>query len=191
MYSLKIISSTVRPGRKGPIIANWIADLARRHGSFDVEVLDLGVINLPLMNEEHHPMLRKYQHEHTRKWSSAIDAADAFIFVTAEYDYNYPAPLHNALEYLYHEWNYKAASIVSYGGLSGGTRAWSKLKGDLSTFKIMAIPEAVNIPFYAQYISDEEVFAATESMQKSAAAMLNELLKWAKALQPLRVKEPA
>ena len=71
MYSLKIISSTVRPGRKGPIIANWIADLARRHGSFDVEVLDLGVINLPLMNEEHHPMLRKYQHEHTRKWSSA------------------------------------------------------------------------------------------------------------------------
>ncbi|MBA2248687.1 MAG: NAD(P)H-dependent oxidoreductase, partial [Chitinophagaceae bacterium] len=113
MYNLKIISSTVRPGRKGPLIARWIADLARQNDNFSVEVLDLGEINLPMMNERNHPSLKKYEHEHTKLWSAKIDEADAFIFVTAEYDYNYPAPLRNALEYLFHEWGYKAAAMVS------------------------------------------------------------------------------
>lgn len=83
------------------------------------------------MNEPHHPILRKYEHEHTKKWSAAIDGADAFIFVTGEYDYNYPAPLRNAIEYLAHEWQYKAAGIVSYGDISAGTRASNSLKADL------------------------------------------------------------
>ncbi|MBA4166266.1 MAG: NAD(P)H-dependent oxidoreductase [Chitinophagaceae bacterium] len=189
MYSLKIITSTVRPGRKGPIIANWIKDLSARHGEFDVELLELGAINLPMMNEEHHPTLRKYQHEHTKQWSAKIDSADAFIFVTAEYDYNYPAPLRNALEYLFHEWSYKAAAIVSYGGVSAGTRAWNALKADLSTFRMVPLTEAVNIPFFTQYISDEEVFMPTESMQKSAANMLNEIARWSKGLEIIRNKK--
>src|SRR5580698_7208777 len=134
MYNLKIITSTVRPGRKGPIIANWIAEKAKQQGSFNVEILDLGEINLPMMNEPHHPMMKKYEHEHTKKWSAKIDEADAFIFVTAEYDYNYPAPLRNALEYLVQEWAYKAAGIVSYGGVSAGTRAYNSLKNDLASF---------------------------------------------------------
>src|ERR1700712_4629105 len=133
MYKLKIISSTVRPGRKGPTIAKWIADVAKAHNNFEVEILDLGEINLPLMNEAVHPMMRQYKHEHTKQWSAKIEEADAFIFVTAEYDYNYPAPLRNALEYLFSEWNYKAAGIVSYGGVSAGTRAANSLKADLAT----------------------------------------------------------
>ena len=63
MYNLKIISSTVRPGRKGPLVAGWIAGIARQHGSFEVEVIDLGVINLPMMDEPHHPSLKRYEHE--------------------------------------------------------------------------------------------------------------------------------
>jgi NAD(P)H-dependent FMN reductase len=189
MYSLKIITSTVRPGRKGPVVANWVKDVASKHGAFEVELLELGAINLPLMNEEHHPMLRKYQHEHTKQWSARIDSADAFIFVTAEYDYNYPAPLRNALEYLYHEWNYKAAAIVSYGGVSAGTRAWVALKADLSTFKMVALTEAVNIPFFTQYISEEEIFTPTEIMEKSANNMLNEIARWTKGLETIRHKK--
>jgi len=140
MYNLKIISSSVRPGRKGPIVANWIAEIARKNENFNVEVLDLGEIKLPLMDEANHPILKKYEHDHTKKWSATIDEADAFIFVTAEYDYNYPAPLRNALEFHFSEWNYKAAGIVSYGGVSAGTRAANSLKADLSTFKKLPIP---------------------------------------------------
>lgn len=191
MYKLKIISSTVRPGRKGPIIANWITELAKKHGSFDVELLDLGEINLPMMNEPNHPRLKKYEHEHTKRWSAKIDEADLFVFVTAEYDYNYPAPLRNALEYLVQEWQFKAAGIVSYGGVSAGTRAANSLKADLSTLKIVPITESVNFPFFEKNINDEDVFEANEISQKAATTMLNQLIRWTKGLKIIREDKAA
>lgn len=186
MYQLKIVIATIREGRKGPIVANWITELAKQHGSFEVEVLDLAAINLPMMSEPHHPSMKKYEHAHTKKWSATIDAADAFIFVTGEYDYNYPAPLRNALEYLYHEWGYKAAGTVSYGGVSAGTRAANSLKNDLATFKMVALTEAVHLPFFSQYINDEDVFVPTESADKQAKVMLNELVRWTKGLKIIK-----
>lgn len=186
MYKLKVISSTVRPGRKGPVIANWIGEFAKQNGNFEVEVIDLGEVNLPLMNEANHPILKKYEHDHTKQWSAKIDEADAFIFVTAEYDYNYPAALRNALEYLSLEWNYKAAGIVSYGGLSGGTRASNGLKADLSTFKVVPLLEGVNLPFFQQNLNDQNEFVASESIQKSAETMLKQLLRWTKGLKLIK-----
>jgi NAD(P)H-dependent FMN reductase len=186
MYKLKIITSTVRPGRKAPIVAAWVVEMAKAHGRFEVELLDLGEINLPMMDEPNHPAMKKYQHAHTKKWSASIEEADAFIFVTAEYDYNYPAPLRNALEYLYQEWGYKAAGIVSYGGLSGGTRASNSLKADLATFRTMAIPEAVNFPFFTQGINDQDELVVNEVSEKAAQKMLDELLRWTKGMKMIR-----
>lgn len=186
MYKLKIISSTIRPGRKGPMVTQWIADIAAKNSNFQTEVLDLGEINLPMMNEANHPSLKKYEHEHTKWWSAKIDEADAFIFVTGEYDYNYPAPLRNALEYLYHEWGYKAAGIVSYGGVSAGTRAANSLKADLSTFRIVPLMEAVNFPFFQQNINDQNEFEANEVSLKAAETLLKQLLRWTKGLKTIR-----
>ncbi len=185
MYNLKIITSTVRPGRKGPIVAEWILNHAKKYEDFNVELLDLGIINLPMMDEANHPLMKKYQHEHTKKWSASIEEADAFIFVTAEYDYNYPAPLRNAIEYLALEWQYKAAGIVSYGGVSSGTRAANSLKSDLATMKIVPLSEAVHIPFFSQFIVDGK-FAPNEISLKSADTMMKELLRWTKGLKLIK-----
>ncbi len=186
MYNLKIISSSVRPGRKGPIVAAWITEVAKQHGGFNVELLDLGQINLPMMNEANHPRMKKYEHEHTKKWSAKIEEADAFIFVTAEYDYNYPAPLRNALEYLAFEWEFKPAGIVSYGGVSAGTRASNSLKADLITFKTVPLPEAVHLPFFGQYINEKGEFVASDISIKAAAVMLKELVRWTKGLKLIK-----
>jgi NAD(P)H-dependent FMN reductase len=186
MYYLKIISSTVRPGRKGPVVANWIKEVAGNHGSFNVELLDLGEIKLPMMDEPNHPRLRKYQHDHTKRWSEKIDEAEIFIFVTAEYDYNYPAPLRNALEYLVHEWQFKAAGIVSYGGVSAGTRAANSLKADLSTLKMVPITESVNFPFFEHNINDDNDFEVNEISMKAATTMLNQLIRWTKGLKIIK-----
>lgn len=186
MYNLKIITSTVRPGRKGPLVAAWIKEVAAKHEEFKVEILDLGEIKLPMMDEANHPTMQKYEHDHTKKWSASIEEADVFIFVTAEYDYNYPAPLRNALEYLFHEWGYKAAGIVSYGGISAGTRAANSLKADLSTFKIVPVYEAVNLPLFTQFINEEGEFVPSESAYKSAEGMLKELLRWTKGLKMIK-----
>ncbi|WP_243732468.1 NADPH-dependent FMN reductase [Pedobacter metabolipauper] len=189
MYNLKIISSTVRPGRKGPVIAKWITEIARKNTEFTVELLDLGEVKLPLMDEPNHPSMQKYEHQHTKDWSAKISEADAFIFVTGEYNFGYPSPLRNALEYLVKEWGYKAAGIVSYGGVSAGTRAANSLKGDLSTLSIVPLSAAVNIPFFSKSINEDEDFEANEISLKAADAMLKELLRWTKALKPLRTGE--
>ncbi len=185
MYKLKIVTSSVRQGRKGPIITDWVAEQTRKHENFSVEILDLKEINLPMMDEPNHPSLQKYEYEHTKRWSATIDDADAFIFVTAEYDYNYPAPLRNALEYLYKEWGYKAAGIVSYGGVSAGTRAGNSLKSDLSTFNMVPLATGVHLPFFTQFIKEGKL-VPNEVMEKSLDSLLNEIVRWTKGLKIIK-----
>jgi len=186
MYKVKVISSTVRPGRKGPTIGKWITEAAQKFG-FEAELLDLGEINLPLMNEAVHPIMRQYEHEHTKQWSAKIEEADAFIFVTAEYDYSYPAPLKNALEYLVHEWAFKPAGMVSYSiGPFAGVRAVSNLKPDLLSLKVIGISESVTIPSYNQFINEDGDFVPNELLSNSATVMFTQLARWAKGLKAIK-----
>lgn len=186
MYKLKIISSTVRPTRKGPLVANWVLEQAKKHQDFEVELIDLGEENLPMMNEPNYPAMQDYQYEHTKKWSAKIAEADAFIFVTAEYNHNFPAPLHNALEYLALEWHFKAAGIVSYGGVSAGTRAANALKNAVATLKMVPLAESVNFPLFDQNIDENGVFHANEISEKAADAMLKQLSRWTKGLKTIK-----
>src|SRR5699024_12874822 len=120
-----------------------------------------------MMNEQHHPILEKYEKEHTKQWSAKIDQADAFIFVTAEYNHSYPAPLRNALQYFSKEWAYKAAGIVSYGGVSAGTRAFNDLKGDFSTLSVVPLVKAVHITCFTQFIFDEDSCSLNHPLKNS------------------------
>ncbi|MCK7559836.1 NAD(P)H-dependent oxidoreductase [Chitinophaga sedimenti] len=92
MLNLKIIVTSTRPGRKGIVLGNWLAEFSKALPEFNVELLDLAEINLPFMNEANHPAMRKYEHQHTRDWSAKIEEADAFIFVTPEYNYSLLPP---------------------------------------------------------------------------------------------------
>ena len=185
-YNLKIILASTRPGRKGPAIASWMFEIAAGRKEFKTELLDLAVINLPFLDEPNHPRLREYTKEHTKNWSRLIDSADAFIFVTAEYNFGYPATLKNALDFLFHEWTYKPVAFVSYGGIAGGTRSVQQLKQVVTSLKMMPILEAVHIPFFSKFIDKEGVFHAEEGLIKSADIMLDELLKWTESLRRMR-----
>lgn len=188
IYSLKIILASTRTGRKGPSVAAWVNEIARQHTTFDVELLDLAEINLPFLDEPEHPRLQHYTHEHTKRWSSLINAADAFIIVTCEYNFGYPASLKNALDFLYKEWNYKPVAFVSYGGIAGGTRSVQQLKQVVTAQKMMPLAESVNIPFFTKHMDTSGKFISDEVLNKSLNDMLIELLKWTEALQPLRKK---
>ena len=188
MFNLKIILASTRPGRKGPVIASWIYDLAVKRSTFNTELLDLAEINLPFLDEPEHPRLKEYTHEHTSKWSKVIEAAAAFIIVTAEYNYGYPAALKNALDFLSQEWAYKPLGFVSYGGVAAGTRAVQQLKQVVTALNMMPIPVAVHIPFFTKYIAADGKFNPDENLIKSAGKMLDELEKWTKVLVVIRKK---
>jgi NAD(P)H-dependent FMN reductase len=116
-----------------------------------------------------------------------IEEADAFIFVTAEYDYSYPASLKNALEYLVHEWAYKPAGIVSYSiGAFGGVRAIQTLKNDLLSLKTVGLGEMVPIPFVNQLISDDGTFIPNEQLSTNSNIMLTQLTRWTKGLKAIK-----
>lgn len=188
MTNLKVITSTTRPGRAGVAIEKWITDVAKSKSEFNVELLDLSVINLPFMDEPNHPRMQKYHHEHTKNWSAKINEADAFIIVLSEYNFCFPAPIKNALDFLFVEWMYKPVGFVSYGGVSGGLRATQMLKQVVTTLSMMPIAAQVNIPFFAKLIDENGVFQANEIIIKSAENTLSELQKWSETLKPMRNK---
>ncbi|HKD21275.1 MAG TPA: NAD(P)H-dependent oxidoreductase [Rhizomicrobium sp.] len=179
-----VIAST-RPGRIGPLIAHWFNDFAKAHGKFDAHLVDLADFNLPLIDEPHHPMRRQYQHEHTKKWAASVAAADAFVFVTPEYNYGPPPSLLNAFDYLYLEWNYTPASFVSYGGVSAGMRSSGRGAQTAATLKMMPIPESVGIPNVFTQLADG-AFKANDLNTAGATSVLNELAKWEEALRGIR-----
>ena len=185
MPKLTIVIASLREGRAGEAIARWFVDRARQHGKFEVQVADLKELNLPILNEPHHPRLKKYVHASTKQWSAIVDASDAFVFISAEYNYATPPSLVNALDTVYHEWTYKPVGFVTYGGISGGLRAMQMTRMMVTGFKMMPMVEAVNIPFFTQFIQDG-VFKANETHEKSVTPMLDELLRWAEALKTLR-----
>jgi len=185
-FRLMILIASTRPGRIGPAIGEWVTEVAEQHGGFDVDVVDLADLDLPLVDEPNHPRLRQYTKDHTKRWSERVDAADAFLFVMPEYNHGYTAPLKNALDYVFEEWAYKPVGLVSYGGVSGGTRATQLLKPVLAGLKLVAITEAVAIPFVRQHIDEDERFHANDDLNGAAKAMLDEVARWAGALAPLR-----
>ena len=185
MPKLHVVVSSVREGRVCLPVAEWFFALATGHGRFEPRLIDLKTVNLPVFDEPNHPRLRNYVHEHTKAWSETVAQADGFVFVTPEYNFGTPPALNNALNYLYREWNYKPAAFVSYGGLSGGTRSVQMTKQTLGALKMVPIVEAVNIPFVSQHM-ENGAFKPTETNEKAARTMLDELLRWANALTVLR-----
>ena len=94
----------------------------------------------------------------------------------------------NAIDYLHQEWQNKPAGIVSYGGISAGTRAAQMLKQVITTLRVMPVPEAVSIPYVREFLDEDGRLKPNEIMESSATAMLDELLRWAEALRPLRAR---
>jgi NAD(P)H-dependent FMN reductase len=188
LSKLEIIIASTRPGRVGLPVGRWMQARAAAHGGFsDVELIDLAEVNLPFMDEPHHPRLGRYVHQHTRDWSAKVSEADAFVFVMPEYNYGYNAVLKNAIDFLVNEWKYKPVGLVSYGGVAGGARAAQMIKQVVTTLKMTPVFESVTIPFIQNFINDGE-FTPTEAIATAAEEMLDELLKVAGALRSLRTR---
>ncbi|KAI9751649.1 MAG: Protein fmp52, mitochondrial [Chaenotheca gracillima] len=135
-----VIICSQRKVRAGPEIAAFVHQTLESHptpvtrsGQSSVQpppsltLIDLEDWKLPLFDETTVPSQIKdpahYDHDHTAAWSAEISRYDAFVFVTPQYNWGYPASIKNAIDFLFHEWKGKPAMIVSYGGHGGGKAA--------------------------------------------------------------------
>ena len=178
-----IIVGSVRPGRIGLSIGEWVKQTTE--GDWDVDLVDLVELGLPFMDEPNHPSKRQYTKQHTFDWSARVDAADAIILVTPEYNHSFSPALKNAIDFLSQEWWRKPVGFVSYGGVSGGTRGVTALEPVITGVGMVRAGAGVEIPFAGKQVSD----GIFEPSEKEVAVLRNQLAELdglASALRPLQ-----
>lgn len=180
-----IVVGSIREGRIGLPIAQWVRAEAEKTGLFEVDFVDLKELALPFMDEPKHPRLQEYTHEHTKTWSARVHAADAYIFVTPEYNWSFSPALKNAIDYLSNEWWRKPYGFVSYGGVSAGSRGATALIPVLVGVGLVRVGANVELNFAGQQIS-EGVFQPGEKESGILARELAELDNLAGFLAPAR-----
>jgi NAD(P)H-dependent FMN reductase len=180
-----IIVGSVRPGRVGLPIAEWVRSQAEQTGKFEIDFVDLAELALPFMDEPAHPRLQQYTHQHTIDWSARVAAAEAFIFVTPEYNYSYSPALKNAIDFLNIEWWRKPLGFVSYGGVSSGTRGVAALMPVTGALGLVRVGANVELTFGGKQVVDG-VFVAEEKETAIIARELDEIDALAQVLTPSR-----
>ncbi len=175
MVTFGIVVGSTRPARMGAQVARWIQGRAEALPGLQVELLDLAEIALPFLDEEQHPSSRAYQHQHTREWSRRVEALDAVVLVTPEYNSSFPAPLKNALDFLYEEWRRMPVGLVGYGMTSAGTRAVAALM-PVVTALAMIPAGAVQLPL-RQRVDPAGVLRPVAADDAALDGLLGDLLE--------------
>lgn len=187
MIRLAVLNASTSPNRTGDPVADWVVALAREDGAFDLDVIDLRGLGLPLFDEPELPRYRRYVHDHTKAWSARVAAADTFVVVLPEYNRGYPAVLKNALDYLAQEWAFKPVVVVSYGtGISGGIRAGDQLREVLAGMQMQVVREGVIVPQVEERVRDGH-FEPTAGMVDGLHRALDALVRLDAAAHLLRL----
>jgi len=148
---IAVVIGSTRPTRICPGIARWVLRALQEDSPLTYELVDLAEVNLPFLDEPLKAALGQYQHEHTKAWSRTVASYDGFIFVFPQYNWGYPAPLKNALDFLYREWAGKPVSYVTYG-TRGGSKGAEQIRGVLQGLHMRELPDHLEI-----VITDDDV----------------------------------
>ncbi|HET7213550.1 MAG TPA: NAD(P)H-dependent oxidoreductase [Terriglobia bacterium] len=186
MIRCGIILGSTRPGRNGEAAAKWVYELARRRADAEFELVDIKDFHLPLLDEPIPPSRGQYTHPHTKTWAAKIASFDAFVFVTPEYNHATSAALKNAIDFLYREWNNKAAGFVGYGS-SGGVRAVENLRLVMAEVQVATVRAQVALSLRTDW-ENFTVFKPDSKHEAALDAMLDQLVAWGEALKTLREK---
>ena len=186
MLRVAIITGSTRPGRKSEAVARWVYDIAVKRSDASFEVVDIAAFDLPLLDEPVPPSMNQYAKPHTKAWAAKIATFDAFVFVTPEYNHSTSGALKNAIDFLFREWNDKAAGFVGYGSV-GGARAVEHLRLIMGEIKIADVRAQVALSLY----DDFEHFSTLKPRPRQEVAvnaMLDDLVAWGKALEAMRTQ---
>jgi NAD(P)H-dependent FMN reductase len=186
---IAIIVGSTRPGRNGKAVADWVLDKAASRTGANYELIDLVDFPLPHMDEAIPPSAGQYAGEHTKAWADKIGAYDGFIFVTPEYNHSTSGVLKNAIDYLYAEWNNKAAAFVSYGSL-GGARAIEHLRAICSELQIAHVRQQLSFSLFTDF-ENFSIFNPAAMHDGAAGILFEQLETWSSAMKSIRASAHA
>jgi NAD(P)H-dependent FMN reductase len=186
MLKFAIIIGSTRPGRVGEAVARWAYELAQKRRDAEFELVDIKDFNLPLLDEPVPPSQGKYSKEHTKKWAAKIASFDGYVFVTLEYNHGISGALKNAIDFLYAEWNNKAAGFVGYGS-AGGARAVEHLRLVMAEVQVATVRNQVALSLFTDF-ENYTTFKPASYHENSVSQMLDQLVACSGAMKTLRGK---
>jgi NAD(P)H-dependent FMN reductase len=184
MLKLAIIIGSTRPERVGEAVSRWVYELAQKRSDAKFELVDIRDFNLPLLDEPVPPSQGKYSKEHTKKWAAKIASFDGYVFVTPEYNHGICGALKNAIDFLYAEWNNKAAGFVGYGS-AGGVRAVEHLRLVMAEVQVATVRNQVMLSLHDDF-ENYSVFKPRAFHEKSVGQVFDQVIAWGGALKSLR-----
>jgi NAD(P)H-dependent FMN reductase len=182
---IAIVTGSTRPGRRNEPVARWVHGLAKQRSDADFEFVDIAEFELPLFDEPMPPVLGKYTKPHTKAWSEKIASFDGYVFVTPEYNHSTSGALKNAIDFLYREWNNKAAGFVSYGGGSGGARAVEHLRLIMAEVMVATVRGQVLLSLATDF-EEFKTFNPAPRRETELKTVLDQVISWAGALKTVR-----
>jgi NAD(P)H-dependent FMN reductase len=187
MIDIAIIVGSTRPGRRAASIANWIHGIASKRSDARFQLVDIMDFDLPFLDEPAPAMMGKYTRPHTRNWAAKIDFFDAFIFVAPEYNHGMSASLKNAIDFLYKEWNDKAAGFVGYGA-GDGARVVEQLRLVMAEMQVATVRAQVGLSLFTDF-ENYHTFKPAPHREAAVSPMLDQLIAWGSALRAVRLKQ--
>ena len=184
MLKIGIIIGSTRPGRVGESVAKWVHQHATQRKDAEFELVDIVEFDLPLLDEPVPPSMGKYSKDHTKRWAAKIQTFDAFIFVTPEYNHATSGALKNAIDFLYREWNNKAAGFVGYGS-AGGVRAVENLRLIMAEVQIATVRAQVSLSLATDF-ENYSTFKPAAYHEKTLATLFDQVIAWGTAMRTVR-----
>lgn len=184
MIKIGVIVGSTRPGRKALDVAKWVLGIASLRSDAIYELVDIADANLPLLDEAAPPSMGRYSQQHTKDWAAKIAQYDGFVFVTPEYNHGTSGALKNAIDFLFKEWNNKAAGFVGYGS-AGGARAIESLRLVMGEIMVADVRQAVLLSLSTDF-ENYTTFTPATKHEQSVEKMLDQVVAWSRALQGVR-----
>jgi len=184
LMRIAIVVGSTRPGRKAETVARWVQDLAAKREDALFELVDIAEYDLPLLDEPVPPSMGQYRNPHTKAWAEEVARYDGYIFVTPEYNHGTSAALKNALDYLYAEWNDKAAGFVGYGS-AGGVRAVEQLRLVAGELRMADVRAQVMLSLRDDFENFRD-FHPRAHQEEAVVPLLDQVVSWSRALRTIR-----
>lgn len=150
-----IILGSIREGRAGASVAEWVLEQAGSREGATYELIDLKTFDVPLLTSATVPGAanKQYDDDRVTRWSQTIDSYDAFVFVTPEYNHGVPGGFKNAFDVLGSEWADKAVAFVSYGA-EGGVRSVEHWRQIVVNFHMHGVRQQISLSLFSEFGED-------------------------------------
>lgn len=177
-----IILGSTRQGRRGEVVAKWVKAAAEADSRFEVDYVDLKVLNLPFFDEPMSPFSmydegQDYTHPEGKAWAQRVGQAEGVLIVTPEYNHGYPGVLKNTLDWVGREWVDKPVGFISYGNLTGGVRSVEQLRQVANELGLIQVANAIYFPGISRGAFNENGQPAHEGAIDNLKKMFDEIVR--------------